>query len=121
MTKKELTAKVEDLGQLREQLGEITKAASQLGDAVRKGLKTLKLTELASAQYSACLDERRSLVVSPAKLRRKLSDKLFMACIRVDVAETRRHIPPADLKRLGTYAKSEQLRVTRRPTKKKEA
>lgn len=117
MTRKQLIAQVQDLGRLREQLGEIKKAEGQLADCVRAGLAKAKLSRVDSADYSACLDERQTLVVNAAKLRRKLDDKAFMACIRVDLAAARRQLAAADLEKLGTYEPHAQLRVLRLPAR----
>ncbi len=118
MTRKQLIGQVQDLGRLREQLGETKAAERQLTDSVQAGLTNAKLSRLDSAEYSACFDERRTLVVSPAKLRRKLDDKTFMACIRVDLAAARRKLAAADLEKLGKYEPHAQLRVSRLPKAK---
>ena len=117
MTRKQLISQVQDLGRLRDELGETKAAERRLADSVRAGLKQAKLTRLDSGEYSACLDERRTLVVSPARLRRKVDDKVFMACIRVDLAAARRRFDAPALAKLGKYERSECLRISRLPAK----
>ena len=118
MTRKELKASVQDLGNLREQLAEIKKAEGQLATDVRAALEKVKLGRVDSADFSACLHKGRTLVVSAARLRRKVDDdKVFMACIRVDVAAARRQMTAPQLAKLGKYQPTTQLRVSRLPAK----
>lgn len=118
MTKKQLIAQVQQLGELREKLSEVKTAERRLTDDVRAALEQAKLARLDSPDYSACLDERRTLVVDAAKLRRKVADKVFMGCIRVDLAAARRQVAAADLEKLGEYVPHAQLRVSRLPKAK---
>lgn len=115
MTRKQLIADVQQLGELRERLAEVKTAERQLTADVRAGFAQAKLARLDSADYSACLDERRTLVVDAAKLRRKVGEKVFMGCIRVDLAAAGRQVAAADLEKLGVYEPHAQLRVSRLP------
>jgi len=117
MTRKQLITCVQDLGRLRDQLAEIKTAERELTDTVRAGLEQAGLPRLDSAEYSACLHEQRSLVVDPLRLRRKVGEKMFMSCIRVDLAAARRQVAAVDLDKLGRYELSTQLRISRLPKK----
>ncbi len=115
MTRKALIEHVQKLGAMRERIGKLEASERQLSKLVRDALEASKNGQVQSADFTACLAERRALQVDAAKLRRKAGPKLFMACIRVDVKAARRHFAENVLAKLGTVARSMQLRVSRRP------
>jgi len=115
MTVGELIARVQQLGTIREKLHRLEATERLLSDEVRAGLQRRKSGRVQSADWLACLAERTTLELDVAKLQRKATPEVFIACVTPNVKAARRHFTEAALKKMGRATTTTQLRVSRRP------
>lgn len=113
-----LIREVEQLGELREQIGRLKSSEREISDRVQTAMQAGALTNIESAAYVAQLAEARKLTIDVRKLKASLSKKdpkVFLDCVRPDLTACRRHLSPERLERLADVEKSLRLRISRRP------
>ena len=115
-TKAAMAATIEQLGDLRAQIGKMESSERDLAKTLREQMSAAGCDSAESANYAARLAVRTSLSIDPAKFRRKAGDEIFAACARIDTKAARLHFDEAALEKLGKITTSTRLEISARPS-----
>lgn len=117
VSNRELAGRITRLGKLRQEKASVAAAERQLTDSVREAMEAKRLDEAKGNGFIATLATVSSLTVNVAKFRAKAGPTKFLQCVRVDVKAARGFFDDKTLAKLGTVAKSKQVRISPVPAR----
>ncbi len=109
-----LSQQVQKLGELRSKRKAIEADEDALARSVRSQMSEHGLDAVRGDDYVAALIEQERLVVDPAKFKRAVSVKEFLASATVNISSARRFLGAEKLRRISDVNRILQLRISER-------
>ncbi|MBI3988304.1 MAG: hypothetical protein HY347_01665 [candidate division NC10 bacterium] len=111
---RDIGAKVDELGKLREELKTLAERERGLVEEVKSFLKAWRLEEVAGGSYSARLIRAELLTVDPERYYELVPFPIFLKSVRVIMEKAQEHLGEGELQELAASTEvREALKVTR--------